>query len=100
MGKVLFTISYAIKPELRAEYLQFAKELRAHFTAAGKRDYAIFETKGKKNHFTEVFSFNSMEEYNALEEHQNDQTQELESRVERFLERGGMKYSTLVESEG
>ena len=31
MSKVLFLISYAVKPELRDQYLQFTSELKAHF---------------------------------------------------------------------
>jgi len=97
MSKVLFMISYAVKPELRDQYLQFTSELKAHFSAPGRREYTICETKGKKNTFTEVFTFSGMEEYDALEEQQNEATQALESKLEQYLDRGGMRYTTLIE---
>jgi antibiotic biosynthesis monooxygenase (ABM) superfamily enzyme len=97
MPKVLFMISYGVKPELREQYLQFTSELKAYFAVPGRREYTICEVKGKKNNFTEVFTFPGMEEFDALEEQQNDATQALESKLEQFVDRGGMKYTTLVE---
>lgn len=97
MSKVLFTISYSVRPEMREKYLEFAAELKTHFVTQNKRDYSVFEVKGKKNTFTEVFSFSNMSDFDALEEQQDEKTQELEGRLEQFIDKGGMKYSTLVE---
>ena len=55
--------------------------------------------RGKRNQFAEVFETASLEEYDALEDNQNDTTQELLASLERFLEPDGMKYTTLVETE-
>jgi hypothetical protein len=98
MPRVMFTISYGIKPEHRDTYLDLARTMKEHFTTVGKKNYAVYEAKGKKNQFTEVFITNSMEEYDALEDNQDEKTEELVTRLEELIDDDGMKYSTLVES--
>ena len=98
MGKVIFTISYSINPDKREEYLALTKEMKAHIAQRSKASYSIYEQKGKKNTFTEVFIFNSMAEYDQLE-YQDDQTTDYMTRLESLLTGGKMKYSTLVEVE-
>jgi hypothetical protein len=92
----MFTISYSIKPEQRGTYLSLISELRTRMTSAG-RNYAVYETKGKKNQFNEVYLLNSEEEYDALDENQDEQTQELLGKLEACVNDGGMKYATSVE---
>ncbi len=97
MPRVIFTISYGIKPESREQYLSLSKEMKQHFTSVGKKNYSIFEVKGKKNQFTEMFITNSMEEYDALEDNQDETSQALVKRLEDFIDNDGMKYTTLIE---
>jgi len=94
----MFTISYGIKAEVREQYLEHAKQMKQHFTTTGKKDYAVFEVKGKKNHFTEVFITNSVEEFDALEDNQDEVTQSLVGKLDLFIDSRGMKYSTLIET--
>jgi L-rhamnose mutarotase len=94
----MFTISYSIKPELREQYLALVKEMKDHFTNVGRKNYAVYEAKGKKNQFTEVFVTNSVEEFDALEDNQDEKTQELVGKLDDFVDNGGMKYTTLVEA--
>ncbi len=96
MGKVIFTISYSINPDKREEYFALTQEMKAHIAQRNKASYSIYEQKGKKNSFTEVFIFNSMTEYDQLED-QDDQTTGYMARLENLLASGKMKYSTLVE---
>ncbi len=98
MPRVMFTISYGIKPDVRDQYLEHVKQLKQHFTATGKKNYSVFEVKGKKNQFTEVFITDSVEEFDALEDNQDDVTQSLVSKLEQFIDKHGMKYSTLIET--
>ena len=98
MPRVLFTISYGIKPELREQYLEFVSDMKRHFAGLGT-DYTVYETRGKKNQFAEVFMTKSIEEFDALEDNQDDQTQALVAQLERFLDAEGMKYTTLIEVE-
>ena len=97
MSKVIFTISYGIKPELRDQYLELVKEMKDHFTNVGKKNYSVYETKGKKEQFTEVFTTESMEEFDALEDNQDEKAENLVRALEKFVDESGMKYTTLVE---
>jgi hypothetical protein len=97
MPRVMFTISYGIKSELREQYLEHANQMKQHFTTIGKKDYSVFEVRGKRNHFTEVFITNSIEEFDTLEDNQDEATQTLVGKLEQFIDSRGMKYSTLIE---
>jgi hypothetical protein len=68
MGKVIFTISYEINPEKREEYIALTQSMKNHFQSVNGREYSIYEVKGKKNSFTELFIFKNLEEYNQLED--------------------------------
>ncbi|HXX63874.1 MAG TPA: hypothetical protein VEO56_08760 [Bacteroidota bacterium] len=98
MPRVMFTISYGVKPELREAYLDLARQMKEHFTGVGKKNYAVYETRGKKNHFTEVFITNSVEEYDALEDNQDEKTEALIGKLDEYIDDSGMKYSTLLEA--
>jgi hypothetical protein len=98
MPRIMFTISYGIKPEKREEYIGLTKEMKDHFTKVEQKDYSVFEVKGKKNQFTEVFITNSVEEFDALEDNQDEKTEALVNRLEEFVDEEGMKYSTLIEA--
>lgn len=98
MPRVMFTIAYGIKPELRDQYLEHVREMKQHFTATGKKNYAVYETKGKKNQFTEVFLTNSIEEFDALEDNQDEMTASLVGKLDQFIDQHGMHYSTLIET--
>jgi len=96
MGKVIFTISYDVQPGKREEYLALSQEMKRHFLASNHKEYAIYEQKGKKNSFSEVFVFSSLEEYDQLEDESETMTA-LVSRLESLLTDGKMKYNTLIE---
>jgi hypothetical protein len=95
----MFSISYAIKPDQRERYIGLIREMKQQMAGAGTAEYAVFETKGRKNHFTEVFTTASVDAFDALEDNQDERTQELVSRIEECVDDGGMKYSTLLEAE-
>ncbi|MBI4548166.1 MAG: hypothetical protein HY707_09305 [Ignavibacteriae bacterium] len=97
MGKVIFTISYDINPEKRSEYLALTQEMKQHL-GQKYQNYSIFELKGKRNSFSEVFVCKSREEYEQLED-QDERTTELVGRLEGMLANGKMKYTTLIELE-
>ena len=97
MPKVILQISYEIKPENREEYLTLATELKSHFAGEQKKNYTIFEQKGKKNFFVEEFICNSVEEYESLEDGTTESGEELVNRLETFLKDGKARYATLIE---
>ena len=98
MGKVIFTISYDIIPDKRSEYVALTQEMKSHFANQNSKNYAIYEQKGKKNSFSEIFVCNSMEEYDQIED-QDEQMTQFIARLESLLAGPKMKYSTLIELE-
>ncbi|HTK83323.1 MAG TPA: hypothetical protein VL633_13635 [Bacteroidota bacterium] len=95
MPKIMFTISYEVRPEKRDAYVALSQQMKQHLGNSGK-NYSIFEQKGKKNSFTEVFVLNSMDEYEQLED-QDETTTQLVGELEQYLVNGKMKYTTLIE---
>lgn len=98
MAKVIFTISYEIQPGRRDDYLALTQRMKEHLTQQKCKEYSIYEHKGKKNSFSEVFVCNSLDEYEQLED-QDEQTTHLVQQLESMLSDGKMKYTTLVELE-
>lgn len=96
MAKVLFTISYEVNPAKREEYLALTQQMKDLFSRSNGKSYSIFEQKGKKNNFSEVFIFDSMEEYDRLED-QDEQMGALVEQLEALLVDKKMKYTTLIE---
>jgi hypothetical protein len=97
MSKVILQISYEIKPDKREEYLALATEMKLHFAGEQKKNYTVFEQKGKKNFFIEEFVCNSIEDYEALEDGMTESSEELVNRLETYLKEGKARYATLVE---
>ena len=97
MAKVIFTISYEVDPEKRDDYLTLMQGMKGHFSKTNGKQYSIYERKGKKNSFSEVFVFNSVDEYNQLDD-QDEQLTELVQKLETLV-LGKMKYTTLFELE-
>lgn len=99
MAKVILQISYEIEPDRREEYDQLAREMKQHFTLVRKKNYAIYEQKGKKNAFVEQFVCESQEEYEALEDDLDEKSEDMVNRLETLLKEGKSRYITLIESE-
>jgi hypothetical protein len=98
MAKVLFTVSYHVKPEMRETYLSHVRRLRDHLQHQEGRNYTVFQSKGK-DQFSEVLVANSMEEFDAMEDNQDELTQKLLGEIEGCMEKGTTRYTTLVELE-
>ena len=99
MSRIILQISYDIKPEHRETYLKLVEEMKQHFVAEKKKDYTVFELKGKKNSFVEQFTCKSKEEFDALEDDLDEQGESLVNRLESMLLGGKSKYTTLAEIE-
>lgn len=97
MPKVILQISYEVAPEARETYLSLAKEMRTQFVDVRKKDYSVYEVKGKKNSFVEEFVCKSMEEFDALEDDLDEKSEELVNRLESLVKEGTTKYTTLIE---
>ncbi len=97
MPKVIFTIQYELKPEKKDEYLSVVKELKNLFKAEGLESYAVYELKGKANHYEEIYSFTSSEAYEAFDDNQDERVNILISKLNDLTVENSTKYSTLYE---
>lgn len=97
MSRVIFTISYEIHPDRRGEYLPLSQKMKEYILQKGGiADYSIFEDKRKRNSFTELFTFQSMEQYTGLDD-EDETMQNFMTLLESMLVGSKMKYSTLIE---
>ena len=97
MSRVIFTIYYEIKPDKRGEYLPLSQKMKEYIVKkGGVSDYSVYEDKRKRNSFTEVFIFSSMDQYTGLDD-EDESMQNFMSLLESMLVGGKMKYTTLVE---
>lgn len=62
MPRVQFRVTYRIQDGKRPEYMAAVAKVKAHY-AKTDVSYAVFEAKGKHNHFQEVYVYPSMESY-------------------------------------
>lgn len=97
MSKVKLQISYEIKPDKRQEYLDLASRLKQHFAIELKKDYKIYEKKGRRNYFVEEFTCSSMEEFEKLEDESTEKSELLVNELDTLLKDGKAKYLTLIE---
>lgn len=97
MPRVMFTVSYGIKPDQRSTFLALIAEVKNYLVQTSKKNYAVYEVKGKKNHFTEVYMFASEVEFDSLDDNPDERLQDLLSKLEGCVDDEGMKYTTLIE---
>jgi hypothetical protein len=97
MPTVVLQISYEIDLKKRAEYLALVSEMKSHFTAVRKKNYTVFEVKGKSGSYIEQFVCSSIEEYEALEDDLDEKSEELVGRLTPLVTGGKTRYSTLIE---
>ncbi|MFN4907781.1 MAG: hypothetical protein ACK475_06535 [Bacteroidota bacterium] len=67
MSKVLFSVSYSIPDGKRSEYLAAVASVR-DFYANSDVAFSLYETKGKHNHFQEVYVYPNAEAYEASDD--------------------------------
>jgi L-rhamnose mutarotase len=97
MGKVIFSIQYEIQDAKREEYLNVTKELKNLLKADGLESYEIYEVKGKKNLFNEIYIFGSEQAYEDFDDDQNERINILINKLNDLTTGDGTKYTTLFE---
>ncbi len=98
MAKVIFSIQYEINDEKRNEYISTARELKTLLKAEGLENYSIYEVKGKKNHFHEVYLFISEEAYENFDDNQNERINILINKISEMTIDNSSRYTTLIEA--
>ena len=97
MSKVIFIIQYEIEGARRDEYLTLARELKTLLKADGLENYAVYEVKGKQNHFEELYTFNSLEAYENFDDNQNERISILLNKLSDMQKSNSTKFTTLTE---
>ncbi len=97
MSKVLFSIQYEIVPEKKDEFLKVIKELKNLLKADGLESYSVYEVKGKLNNFQELYTFSSMEAYEAFDDMNDERINILIDKITSFATDKSTKYNTLVQ---
>ncbi len=97
MSRIIFSIQYEINPQRRDEYFKIIKELKNLITTEGLESYSVYEVKGKPNHFEEMYTFNSMEAYEAFDDDQDERINILVNKLNDLTIKESTKYTTLIE---
>lgn len=97
MSKVIFTIQYEIEGDRREDYMALARELKTLLKADGLESYGVYQVKGKKNQFEEIYTFNSNEAYENFDDNQNERTSILLNKLSDMVKENSTKYTTLNE---
>lgn len=97
MSKVLFTIQYEILPEKNDEYFKVIKELKNLLKADGLESYNVYEVKGKSPVFQELYTFSSMEAYEAFDDLNDERINILVDKINSMSVDKSTKYNTLVQ---
>ena len=100
MGKVIFSIKYSIIPEKRDDYLDVIRELKNLVKAEGLDSYSIYETKGKKNNFEEIYTFESEQAYEDFDDESDERVDILMTKLSDMIKQQSTNYTTLFEIEG
>ena len=96
MARVLFTISYTIPDESRTEYIQLVSRLRKRVKGQGA-DYNVYEARHKSGHFQEVYLYESVTDYEASDDWEDEVIDELTEKVHNLAVKGKIEYSTMIE---
>jgi hypothetical protein len=97
MSKVLFSIQYEITADKRDEYLKVIRELKTLLKADGLESYAVYEVKGKLNNFQELYTFLSLEAYEAFDDLNDERINILIDKINGFTIDKSTKYNTLLQ---
>lgn len=97
MSKVLFSIQYEIENEKRDEFFKVVRELKNLLKADGLESYTVYEVKGKPNNFQEIYTFSSMEAYEAFDDMNDERINILIDKIGDMAVDKSTKYTTYIQ---
>jgi len=97
MAKVLFSVQYDVLPDLKEEYLKVVKELKTVLKKEGLESYNVYEVKGKTNSFQEIYTFSSLEAYEAFDDSEDERLNILLTKLGDMTSENTTRYTTLIE---
>ena len=98
MSKAILTVSYEIHPEKREEYISLMNKLKDVITSKNNCSYSIYETIGRKNKFSEVYIFNSKEDYDNFDDQQEDIEEIVNKINDEFVKEGKISSTQMMEA--
>lgn len=100
MSKVIFSVQYEINPAKKTEFLDIINELKNLVKPEGLESYELYEVKGKKNNFQEVYIFSSEETYENFDDNQSERINILVGKLGELTINNSTKYTTLYQVTG
>jgi hypothetical protein len=95
MSKIIFEINYSVYPEKRDDYLESIEELKSLIKENTSSDYLVLENRKISNNFSELYIFDSEEEFDNMEDNQDERTNELIEKIfNLFVVNQKLNYST------
>ena len=98
MPKVLVTIEYEVEPAKREAYLVHARQMRDHAADVLGLDFHVYEDDDHPGRFTELFTCQTQEQYDELDEKQDDAFRNFVASLERFTDPAQVVYSARVQA--
>jgi len=95
MSKIIFEINYNVYPEKRDDYLESIEELKSLIKENTSSDYLVLENRKISNNFSELYIFDSEEDFDNMEDNQDERTNELIEKIfNLFVVNQKLNYST------
>ncbi len=85
MGKILFSVSYEIRPEHRDEYFKTMKKIKEFVKESTGLEYTVYEDKDRPNLVSEVFQLDDESKFDKVKEIQEGKADSLFSHLEEFM---------------
>jgi hypothetical protein len=98
MSKIIFEINYNVLPEKREEYLISIEELKTRIRENTSSEYFVLENRKLLNNFSELYIFDSEEDFDNMEDNQDEATSELIEKIfDEFIVNKKVNYTTKEE---
>jgi hypothetical protein len=81
LQSILVTISYSVKPEKLDEYLSLMEGLVGGINGQEGIQFSVYAVDGEKNTYVEVYSCDTIEAYDALEDNLDEPSRESIARI-------------------
>ena len=97
MPKVILLVNVELEEGKRDQYLAATSELQNTFRDTSDVSYAVYENQGKeKDSFTEMFTFADMSAYEAFDDRDDDEANDIFAKIISMGKRAP-RYTTLLE---
>lgn len=96
MSRVLFTVSYEIPEGSREKYLGLIAKLKDILNADGI-SYSVFEVEKARNQFKEVYIYPSEEAYEASDDAENAEADDLVQQIYSMVKDKKVHYAHAIE---